>query len=60
MGPKGDPEAVVDPELRVYGIQNLRVADSSIPPTTIAGHTQSLAYLVGEKLAELLKKEYGI
>lgn len=60
MGPKDDPEAVVDPELRVYGIGKLRVADSSIAPTTVACHTQAVSYVVGEKLAELLKKDWGI
>lgn len=60
MGPKDDPEAVVDPELRVYGIAKLRVADSSIAPTTVACHTQAVSYVVGEKLAVLLKKDWGI
>lgn len=60
MGPTNDPEAVVDPELRVYGIGRLRVADSSIAPTTVACHTQAVSYVVGEKLAQLLKKDWGI
>lgn len=60
MGPKNDIEAVVDPELRVYGIAKLRVADSSVAPTTVACHTQAVSYVVGEKLSELLKKDWGI
>lgn len=60
MGPKDDPEAVVDPELRVYGISKLRVADSSIAPTQVAGHTQAVAYVVGEKMAMLLKQQWNI
>lgn len=60
MGPKNDPEAVVDPELRVYGIGRLRVADSSIAPTTAACHTQAISYVVGEKLAQLLKRDWNL
>lgn len=60
MGPSNDPEAVVDPELRVYGINKLRVADTSIAPTTVSCHTQAISYVVGEKLAQLLKKEYNL
>lgn len=60
MGPKGDPEAVVDPELRVFGVDRLRVADSSVAPTQVAGHTQGVAYVVGEKMAGLLKENWGI
>lgn len=60
MGPKDDREAVVDPELRVYGVKRLRVADTSIAPTTIAGHTQAVGYLVGEKMAMILKQEWEI
>lgn len=60
MGPRDDPEAVVDPELRVYGVENLRVADSSIAPTQTASHTQAISYLVGEKLAGLIKKKWDL
>lgn len=60
MGPRTDPNAVVDPQLRVYGINKLRVADSSITPTQIAGHSQAVAYLIGEKMAELLKKQWEL
>lgn len=60
MGPRSDRNSVVDPELRVHGISNLRVADSSIAPTSIAGHTQAVAYLVGEKMADILKRQWNI
>lgn len=49
MGPESDPQAVLDPELRVYGINKLRVADSSITPTQIAGHSQAVTYLLGRR-----------
>jgi choline dehydrogenase len=47
--------AVVDRELRVYGIENLRVADASIMPTLTSGNTNAPSIMIGEKCAELLK-----
>lgn len=41
MGPPTDPTAVVDPHLRVYGIEGLRVADCSIMPYVISGNTNA-------------------
>lgn len=58
MGPETDAEAVVDPQLRVHGIKHLRVADTSIIPTTISGHTQAISYVIGEKLAIMLKETW--
>lgn len=55
MGPEGDPLAVIDPELRVYGIKRLRVVDSSVIPQTISAHTHAPAMMIGEKAADLLK-----
>lgn len=60
MGPSTDPEAVVDSELRVRGISNLRVADTSIIPTTISGHLQAISYVIGEKLANMLRKDWKV
>ncbi|KIK64397.1 hypothetical protein GYMLUDRAFT_240944 [Collybiopsis luxurians FD-317 M1] len=45
---------VVDSRLRVYGTCNLRVADCSILPLEMACHTQSVAYAIGEKAAEII------
>ncbi|KRT84178.1 FAD dependent oxidoreductase [Oryctes borbonicus] len=58
MGPADDPESVVDNRLRVYGIKGLRVADVSIMPTQITGHTNVPAFMIGEKAAEMIKEEY--
>lgn len=60
MGPKDDPLAVVDRELKVYGVQNLRVIDCSIMPDTISGHTNAIAFAIGEKGADMIKSYYGI
>lgn len=60
MGPKKDHRAVVDQQGRVHGIQNLRVADSSIFPYATSTHTQLPTYMVGEKIALDIKKKYFI
>jgi len=51
------PEAVVDHELRVHGIEGLRVADTSIMPTITSGNTCSPTLMIAEKLASLLTAE---
>ncbi len=50
-----DAMAVVDPQLRVHGIQGLRIADASVMPTLIGGNTNAPTMMIGEKLADLLK-----
>lgn len=49
-----DGMAVVDPSLRVHGIEGLRVADASIMPTIISGNTNAPSILIGEKCADLI------
>ena len=49
-----DDLAVVDPQLRVHGLKNLRVIDSSIMPDIISGNTQAPAMMIGEKGAALI------
>ncbi len=48
-------DAVVDPELRVHGVEGLRVADASIMPSITTGNTNAPSMLIGWKAAELLK-----
>ncbi|QLY31136.1 GMC family oxidoreductase N-terminal domain-containing protein [Nocardia huaxiensis] len=49
-----DDTGVVDPELRVRGVDGLRVADTSVMPIITRGHTHAPAVLIGEKAADLL------
>ncbi|EED22470.1 glucose dehydrogenase, putative [Talaromyces stipitatus ATCC 10500] len=55
MGKKGDPNAVVDTQGRVFGVNSLRVVDSSIFPIAIPGHPQSSVYMLAEKIADDIK-----
>ena len=54
MGPKSDPTAVVDDNLKVYGLKNIRVIDASIMPTMLSANLHSGATLIGEKGSDLV------
>jgi len=54
MGPSNDATAVVDAQLRVYGIENLRVADASIMPTITSGNTNAPSIMIGENAADMI------
>ena len=53
MGP--DPMAVVDDQLRVRGVQNLRVIDASVMPTMPSANTNAATMMIAEKGADLLR-----
>jgi len=57
MGPPDDPYAVVDHQLRVYGVKGLRVADASIMPTLTTGNTNAPCIMIGEKAANMILAE---
>ena len=60
MGPPSDPMAVVDPELRVYGVAGLRVADAAIMPEISSGNTAVPIMMIGERCADMIKRTYGL
>ncbi|WP_321967818.1 GMC family oxidoreductase [Burkholderia cepacia] len=54
MGPDTDPMAVVDAQLRVKGIEGLRVADASIMPAITSNNTNAPSIMIGEKCADMI------
>jgi choline dehydrogenase len=55
-----DSMSVVDGKLKVYGIDNLRIADGSIMPRITTGNTMAPCVVIGERAAEMLKVAHGI
>ena len=55
-----DELAVVDPQLRVYGVEGLRVADASIMPTIVTGNIHAGILMIGEKAADMARKAHGL
>ncbi len=53
-----DEDAVVDPQLRVYGVEGLRVADASVMPTVTSGNTNAASLMIGERVAALVSAEH--
>ena len=54
MGPSGDGNAVVDPELRVRGVDRLRVADASVMPVITSGNTNAPTLMIAEKASAMI------
>jgi len=52
-----DPMAVVDPRLRVHGVEGLRVADASVMPTVTTGNTNAPSIMIGERVAEFVTRD---
>jgi len=60
MAPEnGTRPGVVDDELRVHGVEGLRVADASVFPSILATHTQAPVVAVAEKCADMVKRTHG-
>ncbi|KAL0567275.1 hypothetical protein V5O48_014718 [Marasmius crinis-equi] len=59
MTRKGEDWGVVDPDLKVKGVEGLRVVDASILPFVPAGNTQGSVYLVAERAADMIKASWG-
>jgi choline dehydrogenase-like flavoprotein len=55
-----DAMSVVDAKLKVYGIENLRIADGSIMPRVTTGKTMASCVIIGERAAEILKADHKL
>ena len=55
MGPSSDGMAVVDQHGRVYGLENLRIADASIMPNCIRANTNVTTMMIGERIADFIR-----
>ena len=55
-----DRYSVVDNQLRVYGIESLRIADASIMPRITVGNTMAPCVVIGERAADLVLSAHGV
>ncbi|XP_018015413.1 4-pyridoxate dehydrogenase-like [Hyalella azteca] len=59
MAPDSDPMGVVTPRLKVRGVKNLRVIDSSVMPQIVSANINAAVIMIGERGADLVKEDHG-
>ena len=57
MGPKSDPTAVVDDELRVHGLEGLRVADASVMPMMLSANINAGTMMIADKASDFIRRK---
>ena len=60
MGRKDDAMAVVDHQLRVFGVDKLRVVDASVMPSLVGGNTNAPTVMIAERAAEFIQQDTAI
>jgi choline dehydrogenase-like flavoprotein len=57
MGAESDPGAVLDPRLRVRGVEGLRVVDASVMPSLVSGNSNAAAMVIGWRASDLILED---
>ena len=59
MGPDSDKSAVLTPQLKVRGVDSLRVVDASIMPTLVGANTHAPSTMIGERGSDFILEDWG-